>query len=245
MKKGYRSLNVGLHQAVSMIGSLREHYKVTELCDVFNIPRSTYNYRVKQLNAVDPERERLKEKVIKIYDDSRGAAGARTISGTLAQQGECVGRFKAGRLMKELGLESKQTKKHRYKQATKPSAVADNELNREFSVNAPNQVWCGDVTYVWSGTQWLYLAIVIDLFARRIVGWACSRHPDSNLTIQALRMAYESRGRPNGVLFHSDQGCHYTSQAFRDQLSTYGIKQSMSRRGNCWDNGVPRAQFVA
>jgi putative transposase len=100
----------------------------------------------------------------------------------------------------------------------------------------PNQVWCGDVTYIWSGTQWLYLALVIDLYARRIIGWACTDSPDSVLTGQALTMAYYARGCPKGVMFHSDQGCHYTSLAFRQMLWRYHIKQSMSRRGNCWDN---------
>jgi len=98
------------------------------------------------------------------------------------------------------------------------------------------QYWCGDVTYVWSGKQWLYLALVIDLYARRIVGWACSTSPDTELTKKALRIAYEARGEPQGITFHSDQGCHYTSKAFQQQLWRYQIKQSMSRRGNCWDN---------
>lgn len=109
-------------------------------------------------------------------------------------------------------------------------------LNREFTVEHPNLIWCGDVTYVWAGTRWLYLALVIDLYARHIVGWACSTSPDTELTMPALRIAYESRGKPKGVMFHSDQGCHYTRHAFQQPLWRYQIKQSMSRRGNCWDN---------
>jgi len=120
--------------------------------------------------------------------------------------------------------------------ATKISDIADNHLNREFTMKSPNEVWCGDVTYVWSGKQWLYLALVIDLYSRRIIGWACSKNPDTALTSKALTMAYLARGRPMNVMFHSDQGCHYTSKAFRQILWRYQIKQSMSRRGNCWDN---------
>ena len=159
-----------------------------------------------------------------------------SIVGKLRQQGETIGRCKVRRLMKEANLESKQPGKHRYKKALKVSDIAPNHLNRQFSVEKPNQVWCGDVTYVWSGTQWLYFACVIDLYARRIIGWACSTTPDTELTMKALEVAYNARGKPKGVLFHSDQGCHYTSKAYQQRLKSYGIKQSMSRRGNCWDN---------
>ena len=135
--------------------------------------------------------------------------------------------------MKTLNLVSEQQKIHRYRIANEESVVAANHLARQLTVERPNQVWCGDVTYVWTGATWLYLAVVLDLYKRRVVGWACSGSPDSELTAKALQMAYESRGRPHGVMFHSDQGCHYTSKRFRQQLWRYQIKQSMSRRGNC------------
>jgi len=188
------------------------------------------------------EEESLQQKVVQIYNDSRGSAGSRTISGMLKQQGKSVGRYKARSLMKTLGLISKQQKKHRYRVAEEESVIAPNHLAREFAVDKANQVWCGDVTYVWIGSGWLYLAVVLDLYKRRVVGWACSNSPDSELTVKALQMAYESRGKPSGVMFHSDQGCHYTSKRFRQQLWRYQIKQSMSRRGNCWDNS-PMERF--
>ena len=100
----------------------------------------------------------------------------------------------------------------------------------------PDQAWCGDVTYIWTGTRWAYLAVVLDLFARKPAGWAMSHSPDSNLTCQALTMAFESRGRPKNIMFHSDQGSHYTSRQFRQHVWRYRLTQSMSRRGNCWDN---------
>ncbi|WP_153043456.1 DDE-type integrase/transposase/recombinase, partial [Xenorhabdus innexi] len=100
-----------------------------------------------------------------------------------------------------------------------------NHLDRQFAVTEPNQVWCGDVTYIWTGKRWAYLAVVIDLFARKPIGWAMSFSPDSELTKKALIMAFESRGRPQGILFHSDQGSHYTSKAFRRLLQRYAIKQ--------------------
>ena len=212
------------------------------MCQLFDICPSSYYYRVKNKNKVDPERERLTQRAIEIHEASRGAAGARTISGQLKQQGEHVGRYKAASIMREADIQSKQTRKHKYKIAEEESKIAPNLLNRQFKVKAPNKVWCGDVTYIWAGTQWLYLAVVMDLCARKIVGWAFSDSPDTDLTCAALRVAYESRGRPRGVMFHSDQGCHYTSLKYRQLLWRYRIKQSMSRRGNCWDN-APMERF--
>ena len=215
---------------------MREQYKQRELLDVLDVKRSSYRYHQQHSNKISPEKERLRQKVVQIHRQSRGSAGSRSIAGQLQEAGEKVGRYKVRSLMRASGLVSKQPGAHRYKPALKPSDIADNHLSREFKVERTNQVWCGDVTYIRSGKGWIYLALVIDLYARRMVGWACSTSPDSQLTTKALRLAYEARGQPDQVMFHSDQGCHYTSKAFRHQLQKFQIKQSMSRRGNCWDN---------
>lgn len=225
-----------------MINELRERYSQRALLDALKVPRSTYQHHQEKANKVNNKDQELKQKVQQIFKQSRGAAGSRTISGMLKQQGEAVGRYKARSLMKSLGLVSKQHRKHRYRIASQEAVIAPNLLARKFNVDKPNKAWCGDVTYIWAGSQWLYLAVVLDLYKRRVIGWACSDSPDSELTAQALQMAYESRGRPNDVLFHSDQGCHYTSKRFRQQLARHKIKQSMSRRGNCWDNS-PMERF--
>lgn len=204
--------------------------------------RSTYYYQRSRAGHIDEERERLKVRVVELHTASRGAAGARSLSMALKEEGEAVGRYKASSLMRETGIESKQRRRHRYRKADTECEIAPNHLNREFAVTQPNQVWCGDVTYIWAGTCWVYLAVVLDLYARRVVGWAFSRHPDSALTGQALALAYESRGCPKGVMFHSDQGSHYTSLAFRQRIWQYQMTQSMSRRGNCWDN-APMERF--
>ena len=138
--------------------------------------------------------------------------------------------------MKQLGLVSRQLPKHRYRKATQEHIEIPNHLDRLFAVTAPNEVWVGDVTYIWSGQRWMYLAVVIDLFSRKPIGWSMSSSPDSTLTGKALSMAFESRGKPKGLMFHSDQGSHYTSRRYRQLLWRYQIKQSLSRRGNCWDN---------
>ncbi|MCE7511386.1 IS3 family transposase [Alloalcanivorax xenomutans] len=240
-KKGYRSLDVGLLGSAALIDALRERYGVAELCEAFEVCRSRYYHHCQARQKVDAERVRLRACVARLHKKGRGAAGARTLSALLKAEGEAVGRYKASRLMAEAGLESRQPG-HRYKQTGEEATVAPNHLNRAFAVTRPNAVWCGDVTYIWAGSCWVYLAVVLDLYARRVVGWAMSNSPDSELTKRALAVAYEARGRPKGVMFHSDQGCHYTSRAFRQQLWRYRMKQSMSRRGNCWDN-APMERF--
>lgn len=124
----------------------------------------------------------------------------------MREDGEQLGRFKVRSLMRELDLVSKQPGSHAYKRATVERLDIPNTLNREFGVPAPNQVWCGDITYIWAQGKWHYLAVVLDLCTRRIVGWALSEKPDAELVIKALDMAYELRGRPSDLLFHSDQG---------------------------------------
>ncbi len=204
--------------------------------------RSSFYDASKRRRRVNHRRIELRQRASELHAQSRGSAGARTLSAALRMQGEVVGRFLAGRLMKEARLFSSQYRKHRYRKAEGESAVAPNTLNREFNVSGPNQIWCGDVTYIWAGNRWIYLAAVMDLYARRIVGWAPSNRPDSRLTTRALRVAYESSGCPQALMFHSDQGSHYTSIEFRQMLWRYRIKQSMSRRGNCWDN-APMERF--
>ena len=144
--------------------------------------------------------------------------------------------------MKMLNLESSQPPGHRYRKANQEHIRVANLLDRRFNVTHPNHVWCGDVTYIRVGQRWAYLAVVLDLFARKPVGWAMSLSPDSDLTCQALQVAFELRAKPRGVLFHSDQGGSYTSQKFQQRLGVYGMHPSMSRRGNCWDNS-PMERF--
>jgi len=226
-----------------LIDTLSAQYKQADVLRCFSISRSTYQSHCKARLVANDERKRLSEKVKLIHRDSRGAAGTRTIAGMLKADNESIGRYKVRSIMREHNLESKQPGKHRYKQAQSPSDIAPNLLSREFTVTQKNQVWCGDITYVWSGSRWLYLALIIDLYKRRIVGWACSKNPDTDLTLAALRMAYESRGQPKNVMFHSDQGCQYTSVKFRQRLWRYQMKQRMSRRGNCWDNAPMERVF--
>ena len=176
------------------------------------------------------------------YELSHGSAGARTIAHIVSAEGIPLSRYRASKRMKALGLVSKQQPTHRYKKVDQPHTAIPNRLGRQFDVACPDQVWVGDITFIWTGQCWAYLAVVMDLFARKPIGWALSQSPDSELTIKALNMAHQLRGKPKGVMFHSDQGCQYTSLAFRQQLWRYKMTQSMSRRGNCWDNS-PMERF--
>lgn len=216
---------------------------MAELCEAFGVCRSSYYARCERARRVpDRRREALKVEVRALHAASRGSAGARTISAQLKAQGKPVGRYQAASLMAEAGLVSTQPRAHRYPRAGAQAPQIPNHLGRRFTVERPNEVWCGDITYLWVGSCWAYLAVVLDLHGRRVVGWALSTSPDATLVLRALDLAYEARGRPSGVLFHSDQGCQYASGAYRARLWRYGMRQSMSRRGNCWDN-APMERF--
>ena len=236
------ALDVRLPEQFSIIGKLRAHYPVVTLCHVFGVHRSSYRYWKNRPEKPDGRRAVLRSQVLELHGISHGSAGARSIATMATRRGYQMGRWLAGRLMKELGLVSCQQPTHRYKRGGHEHVAIPNYLERQFAVTEPNQVWCGDVTYIWTGKRWAYLAVVLDLFARKPVGWAMSFSPDSRLTMKALEMAWETRGKPVGVMFHSDQGSHYTSRPFRQLLWRYRIRQSMSRRGNCWDNS-PMERF--
>ncbi len=212
------------------------------LCDVFDVHRSSYKYWLNRDNSLSAANVELRAEVKKYHALSGGSAGARSIAYMLTNEGYPLSRYRAGKLMTELNLVSCQIPKHNYKKANKEHVAIPNILERQFDVIEPNTYWCGDVTYIWTGSRWSYLAVVLDLFGRKVIGWALSNSPDSELTMQALMMAYESRGKPKDVIFHSDQGTHYTSRKFRQRLWRYQITQSMSRRGNCWDN-APMERF--
>lgn len=145
--------------------------------------------------------------------------------------------------MREMKLTSKQPGSHRYKQATKEHLEIANRLDRNFNTKKADQIWCGDITYIWTGSKYSYLAAVLDLYKRRVIGWAMSSQPDADLVIKALEHALQQRGYPKTVMFHSDQGCQYSSLKFRQKLWSYSIEQSMSRKGNCWDNAVMERLF--
>ncbi|WP_300004821.1 IS3 family transposase [uncultured Cedecea sp.] len=240
-KKGYRALDVRLPEQFSLVEKLRARFPVAVVCNVFGVHRSSYKYW-RQPRKPDATRVALLSLVREVYRESNGSAGARSIAAMVTTKGIKLSRWRATKLMKALNIISCQQPGHRYKMASKEHIEIPNYLDRQFAVTEPNQAWCGDVTYIWTGKRWAYLAVVLDLFSRKPVGWAMSFSPNSALTGKALSMAWEARGKPANLLYHSDQGSHYTSRNFRQLLWRCQIKQSLSRRGNCWDNS-PMERF--
>ncbi|ENT2735894.1 IS3-like element ISEc31 family transposase [Escherichia coli] len=241
-KKGYRALDVRLAERFTIVARLSDSHSVVSLCSALEIHRSSYRYWRKRRDTVNPARIRLCSEIRRAWNQSRGSAGARTLAEMLTQNGVPMSRYRAGRLMKYLNLSSCQPGKHQYKNARQEHTCLPNLLERQFAVPEPDRVWCGDITYIWAGNRWCYLAVVMDLFARRVIGWSLSANADTALISSALRMAYEVRGQPRDVMFHSDQGSQYTGLKYQQLLWRYRIKQSVSRRGNCWDNS-PMERF--
>jgi len=162
----------------------------------------------------------------------------------LHRQGESTSRNRVARRMQSLGLRAKTCRKFRVTtDARHPYPVAPNRLQRCFTVSAPNQVWVSDITYLWTRHGWVYLTVFLDLFARLVVGWAVSRSLSHDMVVQALRRAIGRRRPPRGLLIHSDRGIQYACQGFTDTLHTHGLIQSMSRKGDCWDNAVAESFF--
>lgn len=185
------------------------------VCAVFGVPTSSYYEYRSGHREIDANRLQLRSEVKRLFNTSRGSADSRSLVIMLREEGHNIGRFRVRRLMQEANLVSKQPGAHKYKQVTHERPDIPNHLDRAFHVIHPNQLWCGDITYIWSGTRWCYLAVVLDLYSRCVVGWALSVHPDAALVVNALDMAYGGRGQPKNVLFHSDQGSPYGSRVFR------------------------------
>lgn len=186
----------------------------------------------------------LLTRVRRIHADTRGSYGSRRMSRQLRTDGHNVGRYRARSLMKKAGVFVKPRKRFRKTTDSRHSLpVAPNLLDRNFHVDRPNAVWCVDVSYLWTVEGWLYLAVIIDLFSRKVVGWAMDSSLKTGLVTEALVMAYFRRKPSKGLLHHSDRGSQYASCEYQQMLKSYGMRCSMSRKGDCWDNAVVESFF--
>jgi putative transposase len=217
---------------------MKKAYNTTRVCAAFGVARSTfYDWQARQTAPPSPEQQRLMAEVRTIHRQTDASYGRRRMSTELRRRSFNIGPYRARTLMRQAGISAQVPKPPIYpKTKGTLDKVAPNYLDRQFDTVCPGVVFAGDITYIWTQTGWLYLAVVMDLCARRIVGWACSDTPDTDLVVRALRLALPQRHTSGYLLFHSDQGCQYTSTAFRQFLDDHDIVQSMSRRGNCWDN---------
>jgi len=184
--------------------------------------------------------------VRQIHIESGQTYGARRIARVLQAMGIACGRSRARTLMRLAGIIVRQKRKFKVTTHSKHKLpIAPNLLNREFAVDAPNKVWVSDITYIWTAQGWLYLAIVLDLFSRQVVGWAISKRINRKLVINATRMAILKRRPKPGLIFHADRGSQYCSAEFQKLLNDYHMIASMSRKGDCWDNAVAESFFAS
>jgi putative transposase len=214
-------------------------------CRVLKVSRSSYyDWAQHRSNANKIEDEKLKKVIRAEFDNSRATYGTRRLKKALENQLLTASRRRIGRLMSELNLRCKTKKKFKATTNSKHDLpLADNVLKREFDVKEPNRVYAGDITYIWTREGWLYLAVVIDLFSRQVVGWSMAERMQAKLVNDALMMAVWGRKPAKGLIWHTDRGSQYASDSHRFLLLQHGIVQSMSRKGNCWDNAVSESFF--
>jgi putative transposase len=220
--------------------------QVALLCKVLGVSRSGYYaWEERGPSARKAQDEKLAVQIAAIHEASGERYGSPRVHAELDAQGVAVSRKRVARLMAELGLES--IRKRPYKATTDSKhalPVAENLLDRAFEVDAPNVAWVTDITYVWTAEGWLYLAAILDLFSRRVVGLATSERIDRELVLTALRNAVGRRMPNVGLMHHSDRGSQYASGDYQDALHDLGVVCSMSRKGNCWDNAVAESFFA-
>lgn len=220
-------------------------FPIRLLCRVLEVSRSGYYaWSRRGPSRRQQEDERLSRIIVEIFEGSRGTYGSPRIHAELLERHECVSRKRVARLMAKLGLVA--TPPRRFRKTTDSShglPAAENILNRNFDVEAPNTAWVADISYIRTWEGWLYLAVVLDLYSRRVVGWALADHMRTELTLSALDMALVRRRPPKGLVHHSDRGKQYASVQYQQRLAEWGVVCSMSRKGDCWDNAVAESFF--
>jgi len=223
------------------------NYSIIRLCSTLGISRSGYYaWRKRKPSKRSVRKQRLQRRIEHIYHKSYRSYGAPRVHAELQKEQESIGSHTVARYMKELGLQSLRAKRYKTvyaKRAEQHYRIPGNVLNREFRASAPNRKWVSDITFIRHRQGWLFLAVVIDLYSRAVVGWAMGSKSTQALVSEALEMAVQMRRPKSGLLLHSDQGAQYTSYKYLEQAKSYGFIVSMSRRGECQDNAVAESFF--
>ncbi len=231
--------------AYRFIESEKANHRIGRLCSAVRVSRSAYYVWACGQTWTGHEDDADLVRIKAIHRRSRGTYGSPRVAAELRADGESIGRRRVARLMRENGLSGKP--KRRFRGTTTDSnhdqPVAANHLARQFAVTAPNVVWAGDITYLPVDGGWVYLAVLIDLFSRKVVGWSVAETMQTELCLDALRMATVTRSIRPGLLHHTDRGSQYTSGSYRAALKRHEMVQSMSRKGNGWDNAVVESFF--
>jgi putative transposase len=227
------------------IKEYRTQFRVSTMCRVLKASKGGFYAWLKRLPSKRNQRDQeLRLKIVAIHKTSRKSYGSPRVHAKLRDEyEERCSRKRVARLMREARIAGKRRKRFvpRTTDSNHTKPIAENILERTFDpavIGTPNLVWGGDITYIWTAEGWLYLAIVLDLFSRRAVGWAMSHSVQSRFVLDALQMAISRRGAPTGLLWHSDRGVQYADVKTRELAKKHGIECSMSRKGNCWDNAV-------
>ena len=220
-------------------------FRVRTMCRVLKVSSSGYyRWRSRPESRHAREDRQLLVKIRAVHQQSRSTYGSPRVHAQLKQEGTDCGRKRVERLMRSEGLAAGRCR--RFKVTTRSVSsrpAAPNHLNRQFRVDRPDQVWAGDITYLWTSEGWVYLSVLLDLCTKRVVGWAVSDRLTVDLALRALEMALGQRRPEQGLLHHTDRGSQYTSASYREELERRGVVVSMSRRGNCYDNAAAESFF--
>lgn len=227
---------------------IRQHedeFSIVRMCKVMQVSRSGYYaWRERPEGAEEPRNKELLQHIHRVHRQSRQAYGAKKTWLELNEQGISCGKHSVARLRKQAGIEARRKRRFRLtveNHATAPAAP--NLVQRQFQVDAPDRIWVGDMTFIRTRQGWLHLAILLDLYSRRVVGWSMSEKPDLALVLNALNMALEQRQPEPGLIHHTDQGPIYAARAYRERMQAQGLLPSMSAKGNAYDNAVAESFF--
>lgn len=223
-----------------MIKENAKRFKVQTMCQLLNVSRSGYyEWLHRRPSRRQLAREVLAKQIKGIFDAEKQRAGSPRITRKLRRSGQKVGENRVANVMRENGWRAKGVKKFKATTNSKHTLpVAPNLLEQNFQASVPNQKWVSDLTYIWTDEGWLYLAVVLDLYSRMVVGWAMSERMTARLVCNALEMALWRRKRPQGVIVHSDRGIQYCCQEYQSLLAEHKLICSMSKRGDCYDNAA-------
>ena len=230
-----------------LVDAEKANYPVTVLCDVLEVSRSGYYASMtRPPSARSKSDAQLAVQIAATHQKSSKRYGSPRVHRALRKKGVSVSKKRVERLMRENGLIGRRKRPFRHTTDSKhTSPIAPNVVARDFKPKAPNQVWAGDVTYIATAEGWCYLAVLLDLYSRRVVGWAMSENNDTDLALVALERALRNRHVvPSGLVHHTDRGSPYASDEYRAALASRGMIASMSRKGDCWDNAVAESFFA-
>jgi len=229
----------------ALIMEYRGQYPLLMMCKILGVSRSGfYKWLDRPKSNREQRRQRMEEKVVDVYATYKARYGAPRIAKELKALGEQCSTNTVADILHHQGLRARNGKAFRYgAHALTMNNVSDNLLWRDFSAGRPNEKWTSDITYIWVKDRWLYLATVMDLFSRAVVGWALDTSMTEDLVMDALSMAFRKRDVSPGLIIHSDRGVQYRSRKYIDFMRSWGCKPSMSRKGNCWDNAPMESFF--